>query len=109
SAIYAEAGRGRALGLMSMAFHMGYITGPSVGGFLVDTVGWRWIFFMNLPVATLAGYMAWKILPETVTEKRKYSIDPVGMITLLAAVVGLVVGLQEIARSGLSWLAGTAV
>jgi MFS family permease len=47
SAMYAAEGRGRALGMMSMVFHLGYITGPSVGGF-VDTVGWRWIFFMNL-------------------------------------------------------------
>ena len=44
SALYAKEGRGRALGMMSMSFHLGYITGPSVGGFLVDTIGWRWIF-----------------------------------------------------------------
>ena len=92
SALYAHEGRGRALGMMSMSFHLGYITGPSVGGFLVDTVGWRWIFFMNLPVAVAAASMAWKILPETVTEKRDYSIDPIGMITLLMTVVSLIVG-----------------
>lgn len=101
SSLYSDAGRGRALGMMSMSFHLGYITGPSVGGFLVDTVGWRWIFFMNLPVAAAAGVMAWKILPETITEKRDYSIDPLGMITLLASVVGVIVGLQQIAKSGL--------
>ncbi len=101
SALYAQEGRGRALGMMSMSFHLGYIVGPSVGGFLVDTVGWRWIFFMNLPVAAAAGFMAWKILPETVTEKRAYSIDPIGMMTLLVTVVALIIGLQETARSGL--------
>lgn len=100
SALYAQEGRGRALGMMSMSFHLGYIVGPSVGGFLVDTVGWRWIFFMNLPLAAAAGYMAWKILPETVTEKSDYSIDPIGMITLLMTVVALIIGLQETARSG---------
>jgi len=101
SALYAQEGRGRALGMMSMSFHLGYIAGPSVGGFLVDTVGWRWIFFMNLPVAAAAGYMAWKILPETVTEKGHYSIDPIGMMTLLMTVVALILGLQAIAKSGL--------
>jgi predicted MFS family arabinose efflux permease len=100
SALYANEGRGRALGMMSMSFHLGYITGPSVGGFLVDTIGWRWIFFMNLPVAVAAAAMAWKILPETVTEKRDYSIVPIGMITLLLTVVSLIVGLQQIAKSG---------
>jgi EmrB/QacA subfamily drug resistance transporter len=108
SALYAQEGRGRALGMMSMAFHLGYITGPSVGGFLVDTVGWRWIFFMNLPVAVAAGYMAWKILPETVTEKREYSIDPIGMMTLLMTVVSLILGLQQIAKSGFDLFSVTA-
>jgi len=103
SALYAKEGRGRALGMMSMSFHLGYITGPSVGGFLVDTIGWRWIFFMNLPVALAAATMAWKILPETVTEKRDYSIDPIGMVTLLATVVAVVVGLQQVAKSGFGW------
>ena len=100
SALYAHEGRGRALGMMSMSFHLGYITGPSVGGFLVDTVGWRWIFYMNFPVAVAAATMAWKILPETVTERRDYSIDPIGMIALLLTVVSLVVGFQKIAKSG---------
>jgi len=44
--------------------------------------------------------MAWKVLPESVTEKRDYSIDPAGMITLLMTVVSLIVGLQQIAKSG---------
>lgn len=44
STVYAQEGRGPALGLTSMAFHLGYIIGPSLGGFLIDTVGWRWIF-----------------------------------------------------------------
>jgi EmrB/QacA subfamily drug resistance transporter len=100
SALYAKEGRGRALGMMSMSFHLGYITGPSVGGFLVDTIGWRWIFFMNMPVAIAAATMAWKILPESVTERRDYSLDPIGMITLLLTVVSLIVGLQQVARSG---------
>jgi len=95
--------------MMSMSFHLGYITGPSVGGFLVDTIGWRWIFFMNLPVALAAAAMAWKILPETVTEKRDYSIDPLGMITLLTTVVALILGLQQVARSGFGLLPALAV
>ena len=102
SSLYGSEGRGRVLGMMSMSFHLGYISGPSLGGFLVDTIGWRWIFFMNLPVAIAASLMAWKILPETVTERRDYSLDLPGMITLLLAVVSLVVGLQQVAKAGLT-------
>jgi len=53
--------------------------------------------------------MAWKILPETVTEKRDYSIDPIGMITLLLAAAGLIVGLQQIAKSGLGLISSAAI
>ena len=108
STLYAHEGRGRALGLTSMAFHLGYITGPSLGGFLIDTVGWRWIFFVSLPVALAAAFMAWKVLPETVSDKRQYSIDPMGMVTLLLTVVSLILGLQQIAKSGVGWFAITA-
>jgi EmrB/QacA subfamily drug resistance transporter len=108
STLYAHEGRGRALGLTSMAFHLGYITGPSLGGFLIDTVGWRWIFFVSLPVALAAAFMAWKFLPETVSDKRQYSIDPMGMVTLLLTVVSLILGLQQIAKSGVGWFAITA-
>jgi EmrB/QacA subfamily drug resistance transporter len=108
STLYAHEGRGRALGLTSMAFHLGYITGPSLGGFLIDTVGWRWIFFVSLPVALAAAFMGWKVLPETVSDKRQYSIDPMGMVTLLLTVVSLILGLQQIAKSGVGWFAITA-
>ena len=108
STLYAHEGRGRALGMTSMAFHLGYITGPSLGGFLIDTVGWRWIFFISLPVALAAAFMAWKVLPETVSDKRQYSIDPMGMVTLLLTVVSLILGLQQIAKSGVGWFAITA-
>jgi len=100
STLYAQEGRGRALGMMSMAFHVGYIAGPSLGGFLVDTVGWRWTFFMISPIALLAGYMSWRILPESPTDKGGVSIDPLGMIALLSVFVSLIFGLQQIAKSG---------
>ena len=108
STLYAHEGRGRALGMTSMAFHLGYITGPSLGGVLIDTVGWRWIFFISLPVALAAAFMAWKILPETASDKRQYSIDPMGMVTLLLTVVSLILGLQQIAKSGVGGFAITA-
>jgi EmrB/QacA subfamily drug resistance transporter len=104
STVYAQEGRGPALGLTSMAFHLGYIIGPSLGGLLIDTVGWRWIFFVNLPLALAAASMAWKVLPETAGDKRKYFLDVPGMVMLLLTVVSLILGLQQIAKSGLTWL-----
>ena len=74
--------RGRALGLTSTAFHIGFLTGPSLGGFLIDTIGWRWIFYINLPIALWGAYLAWKIIPETKAEG-KVSVDIPGAILLL--------------------------
>lgn len=108
STVYAQEGRGQALGLTSMAFHLGYIIGPSLGGFLIDTVGWRWIFFVNMPVAVAAGAMAWKVLPETAGDRGKYSLDSMGMVTLLLTVVSLILGLQQIAKSGVTLFAVAA-
>ena len=108
STVYAREGRGQALGLTSMAFHLGYIIGPSLGGFLIDTVGWRWIFFVNLPVALGVACMAWKVLPETAGETGKYSLDLMGMMTLLLTAVLLILGLQQIAKAGVTLFALTA-
>lgn len=105
STVYAQKERGRALGLASMAFHLGYISGPSVAGVLIDTLGWRWIFFLNLPVALAAAFMAWKVLPETAIQRETHSLDLMGMVTLFSMAVTIILGLQQIAKSGITWVA----
>lgn len=105
STVYAQKERGRALGLASMAFHLGYISGPSVAGVLIDTLGWRWIFFLNLPVALAAAFMAWKVLPETAIQRETHSLDLMGMVTLFSMAVTVILGLQQIAKSGITWVA----
>src|SRR5262245_47520716 len=74
--------RGRALGLTSTAFHIGFLLGPSLGGFLIDTIGWRWIFYINLPFSLYGAYLAWKVIPETRT-KETTAIDIPGALLLL--------------------------
>ena len=104
SAVFGSEKRGQALGISSMAFHLGYIVGPSLGGFLIDTLGWRWIFFVNLPAALIGAVMAWRVLQETAAKRSRYSIDPLGMTTLLLTAVSLILGLHETTRSGFGLL-----
>ncbi len=106
STVFAKEGRGKALGITSMAFHLGYILGPSLGGFLIDSLGWRWIFFVNLPVALSGAVMGWRVVEETVVKKTKYSLDPAGMTTLFLTVICLILGLQQVTKSGLGILTG---
>ena len=76
--------RGKAMGFASMAFHVGFLTGPTLGGFLIDTVGWRWIFYLNLPVGIWGAYLAWKLLEESKDDVKDISVDFPGAILLMA-------------------------
>jgi EmrB/QacA subfamily drug resistance transporter len=56
--------RGRAIGTWAAAGALAGAMGPIVGGWVVDSVGWRAIFLLNLPIAVGAGYLAWKYVEE---------------------------------------------
>jgi EmrB/QacA subfamily drug resistance transporter len=56
------------------------VVGPVLGGLLVDSVGWRWIFFVNLPVGLIGLVYAWLVLKEHV-EHPTGGFDPIGFIT----------------------------
>src|SRR5882757_1423025 len=56
--------RGRAIGTWAGAGALTVALGPIIGGWLVDTVGWRVIFLLNVPMAVGAGILAWKYVAE---------------------------------------------
>jgi EmrB/QacA subfamily drug resistance transporter len=60
--------RGRWMGVISMAFGLSSIIGPFLGGWITDSLGWRWIFYINLPVAALALAGILYALPRVRTE-----------------------------------------
>ena len=57
--------RRAALGVQAAAQAVGLASGPVIGGVLVETVGWRWVFFLNVPVGLLAVVAGWYLLPRT--------------------------------------------
>lgn len=81
---------GRAIGVQGAAQAVGLSIGPSVGGLLIDSLGWRWVFFIAVPFGLLGTILAWLVLPwserQSVTDER---FDFLGAL-LLAPVVGLI-------------------
>jgi EmrB/QacA subfamily drug resistance transporter len=92
--------RGKVLGLTSMAFHVGFLTGPSLGGFLIDTVGWRWIFYINVPIGLWGAYLAWKIMAETRAQEKDVSIDLAGAMFLLLTNCLFIYAIDQLPRLG---------
>jgi len=79
--------RGRAFGLWAAASAATVILGPVVGGMLVETVGWRAVFFLNVPLIAIALWATWRYVQESRDPDAARSFDWLG-----AVVVGLAVG-----------------
>jgi EmrB/QacA subfamily drug resistance transporter len=78
--------RGRAIGTWAAVGALAGAAGPVAGGWLVDLVGWRIIFFINLPLGAAAGYLAWAF----VSERREHSqVGPLDTAGALLATLGL--------------------
>ena len=82
--------RGRALGLNAVVVGLGVSLGPPLGGVLTQHVGWRWIFYVNLPLGALGVLGALRILPRDVAADRE-RVDWVGA-GLLATGLGALTG-----------------
>lgn len=100
SVVFGAKERGKAMGLTSMAYHVGFLSGPTLGGFLIDTVGWRWIFYLNSPVGLAGAYMAWKILEQTEEDKEPGRIDVLGACLLLMGNTSLLFAMNQLPRLG---------
>jgi EmrB/QacA subfamily drug resistance transporter len=88
--------RARLQGLFSGVWGVSSIVGPLIGGFLVDTTSWHWVFLINVfPGAIALGlvWFAWK--EERRTDGRKVSIDFLGAGLLTFAALSLLLGLSE--------------
>jgi MFS family permease len=97
----APAGRRRAaLGVQAAAQALGLALGPVAGGLLVASAGWRWIFFLNVPVGMVAVAAGWFLLPRTRQRAGHQPADPLGLLLLAAAAAGTLVAVSAV--SGLN-------
>ncbi|MFG1852535.1 MFS transporter [Actinomadura geliboluensis] len=92
-------GRNRALGVYAAAAGAAIATGPLVGGALTGLLGWRAIFFLNVPVGAAAFAVAALTVPES-RDPRPRPLDPAAAVLLTAGLGGLLWALIEIPRLG---------
>ena len=93
--------RAAAVGWWTAAGGVSIAAGPVLGGLVVETVGWRWVFFVNLPVCLLGALLTLAVAPAT-PAKPRVTLDLPGQALAVAAVSLLVGGLIEGGHRGWS-------
>jgi EmrB/QacA subfamily drug resistance transporter len=87
--------RGKYQGLVGAIFGLSSVIGPAIGGVITDTVGWHWVFFVNLPLGAIVFAVIWRALPTFRPSAARPKIDYVGASILAAALVPFLVGLTN--------------
>ncbi len=87
--------RGKYQGLVGAIFGLSSVIGPAIGGIITDTVGWHWVFFVNLPLGAIVFTVIWRALPTFRPAGERPKIDYLGASVLAAALVPLLIGLTN--------------
>lgn len=99
--IFAQNRRGAATGVWSAVASSAGLFGPVIGGVLVGTVGWRWVFFVYVPLGLISLFMVARNVPKLPTGTSR--IDLLSGLVSLIAVLGVVFSLQQGPEVGWSW------
>ena len=102
-----QAARGRNLGrtmaMISLPAVLGPILGPVVGGLILHWLDWRWLFWVNVPFCVAGFALAWRYLPAD-PRRTRTRLDVVGLALLAPGILGILLGLSNLGRSGPVWL-----
>lgn len=94
--------RNKALGIWGGVAAGGGAVGLLLGGILTQYVDWRWIFFINVPIAAFLAYMAMAHVPKSLPTQQRSSLDLVGAVTVTSGLMLLVYGIVKAPDQG--WL-----
>ncbi|MPZ95880.1 MAG: MFS transporter [Propionibacteriales bacterium] len=96
--------RGRAMGLITTLGPLGLISGPVLGGMVVDGLGWPWIFFVNVPVSVLVMAVGLRLLPPSAPLRVPDRTWFAEALLLSAAVAAVLLALSFTASEGPAWM-----
>jgi EmrB/QacA subfamily drug resistance transporter len=85
--LFPPAVRGKYQGLMSGVFGISSVVGPTLGGYITDTLSWHWVFFINVPLGIAVIFLFIFFFPNVRPDNLKHRIDYLGAALLILAVV----------------------
>lgn len=85
--------RGKYMGLFGIAGGISTVVGPTLGGFITDSLGWQWIFFVNVPIGVVALSLIIPYLPEFGVIIKEKVMDYLGIITFTGALTSFLMAL----------------
>jgi EmrB/QacA subfamily drug resistance transporter len=91
---------GRVMAVIGVPILLGPILGPVIGGLIVDSISWRWIFFVNIPMAALGLVMAARLLHGDAGRADAGRFDWTGLLLLSPGLAAIVFGLSETETHG---------
>lgn len=109
--LYPKEKKGMALGIWSMTIIVAPVIGPVLGGWITDTMSWRWTFYINLPFGVISSLAVYRILRKDIEEENKNTIkepiDIVGFILLAIGVASLQIMLDK--GNDLDWFSNPKI
>ncbi|HEX8977061.1 MAG TPA: DHA2 family efflux MFS transporter permease subunit [Solirubrobacteraceae bacterium] len=90
---------GRVMSVVAVPAMLAPVLGPTLGGLILDSTSWRWIFYVNLPIGMLAVVAALRILP-TVARQRTEPLDYLGFGLMATGLPLLTYGLAQVGETG---------
>jgi hypothetical protein len=93
--------RRAALGVQAAAQAVGLASGPVLGGLIVAAVGWRWVFFLNVPVGVIAVAAGVFLLPRTRRRAESRGTDPAGMVLLAVSTTAGMLAISSLSGLGM--------
>jgi EmrB/QacA subfamily drug resistance transporter len=91
---------GRIMSIISIPGLLGPILGPVLGGIIVNSLNWRAIFWVNIPICIVAIPLAMWGIPADKLSEKKASLDVIGMLLLSPAFALLIYGIAQVAKHG---------